>query len=171
MCSGGKGFFVGGANQIKLTLLWLLLRTLRDRQSCSALGTCIASKRLQTINRVASPLVMHLTPLGRPTGYGTLSVAKSLDKPGGSEKQTASTTAPLTPNPTSSSCDIHRLLENYSRQITQTGKPCCRYGNTESFSCQACMVVLMMSNSSRFSSDCCTTSLSKHTCCSCRGTD
>ena len=129
----------------KLTLLWLLLRTLRDCQSCSALGTCLASKRLHTINRVASPLDMHLTPLGRPTGYGTVSVARSLVKPGGSGKQTASTTASLTPNSTSSSCGIHRLLENYSRQITQTGnyKPCCRYGNTESISCQACMVVLI----------------------------
>ncbi|KAL0034497.1 hypothetical protein WJX79_005424 [Trebouxia sp. C0005] len=55
---------------------------------------------------------MHLTPLGRPV--------RSLVKTGGSGKQAASTTAPLTPNPMSSSCDIHTLLENYSRQITQT---------------------------------------------------
>jgi hypothetical protein len=76
---------------------------------------------------------MHLTPLSRPTGYGTVSVARSLVKAGGSGKQTAAATAPLSPNPTSSSCDIHRLLENYSRQITQTGEPAADMATQEAF--------------------------------------
>lgn len=63
---------------------------------------------------------MQLTPLSRlqawpqPNGVATLPLTPSgprLNKPA----------APVVPSVPDSTCDIHRLLESYSRHITQTG--------------------------------------------------
>lgn len=64
---------------------------------------------------------MYLTPLGRPAG--SVPVAGTLLKAGcfGKQAPAAAAAASLTPACTDSSDDIHRLLENYAKQISQTG--------------------------------------------------